>query len=92
MIYHFSSYRREELLDYDTSYCFKSATPTSELFHLNKKATTLIDRGVYIEVHIEDWYLTPKGEFSDNTIKRVQLCEVTHEACKKDLELLKEVK
>lgn len=92
MIYHFSSYRRKDLLDYDTSYCFKSATPTSELFHLNKKATTLIDRGVYIEVHIEDWYLTPKGEFADNTIKRLHLCQVTHEDCKKDQEFLELLK
>lgn len=92
MIYHFSKYMRQDLMDYDTSYCFKSATPTSELFHLNKKATKLVNKGVYIEVHIEDWYLTPKGEFADNTIKRVHLCEVTHKACLEDLELLKEVK
>ncbi len=76
MIYHFKKRDRMANYDFDNSYCFKSGYPNGDLFQLNKKATKITVSDDCLIVEVADWYLTPSGSFTEQTIKRRLECEL----------------
>jgi len=71
-IYHFKKSSRDKKSDYDTSYAFRTYTGW---LHLNKMATKLTEFDDYIEVELEDWYLSNDNKNIDQAIKRRLTCE-----------------
>lgn len=78
-IYHFKKNRRDEVADYDTSYCFRSRMGWLQL---NKKATTLVELDDCYQVTLADWYMKVEGKYLESVIKRRTQCEELNEEYK----------
>ena len=74
LIYRFNKNSRDEVYDYETSYCFK--VPCDGWVHLNRKATKLIEHDDHFEVILADWYVNnPDGKYIIESVKRRDKCE-----------------
>ena len=80
LTYHFKKNRRDEVADYDTSYCFRARMGWLQL---NKKATTLIELEDCYQVTLADWYMKIEGKYIESVIKRRTQCEELDEEYKK---------
>ena len=84
MICHFNKLAWKRGMDYDDSHCFRTSLGGRNIISFNKKFTKIIEHDDHIEVHIDDWYITPKsGKYMEQTMDR----QYTIEYLKKIIQL-----
>jgi hypothetical protein len=76
--YLFRKQAREEVYDYDTSYCFKLPRGKGWL-HLNKKATKLVEKDDCFEVTLAHWYIDLRDKHIGAIMLRQDQCKELQE-------------